>query len=87
MSLGYNERWDVLKLIEHIRDKYSITQFFIWGRSMGAVTAIKFYSLLAQQQTLGKYSDCKILGLVLDSAFISLKRLVVEVGRSRVSIP
>jgi len=54
---------------------------------MGAVTAIKFYSLLAQQQTLGKYSDCKILGLVLDSAFISLKRLVVEVGRSRVSIP
>jgi hypothetical protein len=54
---------------------------------MGAVAAIKFHSLLTAKQLLGKYSEYKILGLILDSAFISLKRLVIEVGRSRVNIP
>jgi hypothetical protein len=54
---------------------------------MGAVAAIKFYSLLNEKQLRGKYTVYKILGLVLDSAFISLKRLVIEVGRSRVNIP
>jgi hypothetical protein len=44
---------------------------------MGAVAAIKFYSLLTEKQSVGKYTSYKILGLVLDSAFISLKRLVI----------
>jgi hypothetical protein len=54
---------------------------------MGAVAAIKFYHLLAQQQTAGHSQDIAILGLVLDSAFISLKRMVVEAAQSRVSVP
>ena len=44
---------------------------------MGAVTAIKLYTLLQQEQAEGRLRDMRILGLVLDSAFISLKRLVV----------
>lgn len=54
---------------------------------MGAVAAIKFYSLLTQEQSAGRFSDICIIGLVLDSAFISLKRMVVEVGRSRITVP
>jgi hypothetical protein len=54
---------------------------------MGAVAAVKFYSLLAQEQADGRFTDISILGLVLDSAFISLKRMVVEVGQSRISVP
>lgn len=54
---------------------------------MGAVAAIKFYSLLMKEQTLGRFTDFAILGLVLDSAFISLKRMVVDVGKSMISMP
>jgi hypothetical protein len=54
---------------------------------MGAVTAVKLYTLLQQEQGVGRLTDVKILGLVLDSAFISLKRMVVEVGQNRMNIP
>jgi len=54
---------------------------------MGAVTAVKLYTSLQQEQSLGKLTDVKIIGLVLDSAFISLKRMVVEVGQNRMKIP
>lgn len=54
---------------------------------MGAVTAVKLYSLLQQEQSVGRLNDIKIMGLVLDSAFISLKRMVVEVGQNRMNIP
>lgn len=54
---------------------------------MGAVAAIKFYQLLGEEQRAGHCQDIAILGLVLDSAFISLKRMVVEVAQSKISIP
>lgn len=54
---------------------------------MGAVAAIKFYHLLGEEQSAGRCQEIVVLGLVLDSAFISLKRMVVEVAQSRISIP
>jgi hypothetical protein len=54
---------------------------------MGAVTAIKFYSLLVQEQKRGLWSNISILGLILDSAFISLRRMVAEVGSRKSSMP
>ena len=54
---------------------------------MGAVTAIKLYTLLLQEQAEGRLTEMKIHSLVLDSAFISLKRMVVEVGQNRIHIP
>lgn len=44
---------------------------------MGAVTAIKFYSLLVEEQRRGLFVDFVILGLILDSAFISLRKMVI----------
>lgn len=54
---------------------------------MGAVTAIKFYSLLVHEQRRGFFTEFTVLGLILDSAFISLKRMVVEVGSRLSSMP
>jgi alpha-beta hydrolase superfamily lysophospholipase len=73
--------------MEQAKLRYGVSHFFIWGRSMGAVAAVKFYQLLGEEQGVGRHTDVTILGLVLDSAFISLKRMVVEVAQSRVSIP
>ena len=46
VSLGHHERWDALKLLQELRDRWGVREIIIWGRSMGAVTAIKLYSLL-----------------------------------------
>lgn len=54
---------------------------------MGAVTAVKLYTLLLQEQALNRLTDIKILGMILDSAFISLKRMVIEVGQTRINMP
>lgn len=87
VSLGYHERWDALKLLQELRDRWGVREIIIWGRSMGAVTAIKLYSLLNDQQNCEKSGEIRILALVLDSAFISLKRMVVEVGSTQINMP
>ena len=40
VSLGFHERLDAKILIEHIHANYGIKLFGIWGRSIGAVTAL-----------------------------------------------
>lgn len=77
VSLGYHERWDALRVIKEIYDRWGVKDIIVWGRSMGAVTAVKLYALLIQEQSEGRLSNIRILGMVLDSAFISLKRMVV----------
>ena len=54
---------------------------------MGAVTAVKFNSLLFQEQKRGLYGNINIVGLILDSAFVSLRRMVAEVGSRKSSMP
>ncbi len=45
VTLGAHEKWDVLQLVKYINNNYNESNFMIWGRSMGAVAAIKFYTL------------------------------------------
>ena len=54
---------------------------------MGAVTAVKLYTLLLQEQSQNRLTTLRILGMVLDSAFVSLKRMVIEVGQTRINMP
>lgn len=49
---------------------------------MGAVTAIKVNKLLVEE-----HQPVKILGLVLDSPFISLKQIVVNMGQAKMNVP
>lgn len=65
-TLGAKEQSDLEAVIDTIRHKYSVGQIFVWGRSMGAVSAL----LLAIRNPL------MISGLVIDSPFSSTKNMV-----------
>ncbi|RMX63101.1 hypothetical protein KXD40_008916 [Peronospora effusa] len=68
ISLGYYERDDLSDVVTHLRTKMNIGAVALWGRSMGAATAL-----------LHADRDPSIAGIVVDSAFASLGQLVEEV--------
>ena len=76
ISLGYYERDDVECIIEYLRKTNKVSTIGLWGRSMGAVTAIMYGD-----------RDPSIAGMVLDSAFASLKELIDELVKGRVNLP
>ena len=61
VSLGWWEREDLCEVLAHLRDSGTVSRVALWGRSMGAVTAL----LHAQR-------DASIAALVVDSPFSSL---------------
>lgn len=69
VSLGYYEREDLRVVVEHLRASGSVTRIGLWGRSMGAATAILF-----------AHTDPSIAGMVLDSGFASLSQLARELA-------
>jgi len=48
-------------LIKTLKKRFGLDKFFLWGRSMGAVTALLYAA---------KYGD--LLGIVADNAFSDL---------------
>jgi len=75
VSLGYFERDDVACAISYLQVNYHIERFFLWGRSMGAATAL-----------LSLGSEHKIDGVIVDSPFSSLSQLIKELS-SQMGIP
>ncbi|EIE23571.1 alpha/beta-hydrolase [Coccomyxa subellipsoidea C-169] len=67
VSLGAHEVEDLGVLVAHVREKFPGAMIGLWGRSMGAVTA-----LLYSQR------DPSIAGVIVDSPFSRLKDLMVE---------
>ena len=67
ISLGYYERDDVEAIINYLRQSDEISTIALWGRSMGAVTALMYAD-----------RDPSIAALVLDSPFSNLKVLAEE---------
>ena len=76
ISLGWYEREDVECVIEYLRKTNTVSTIGLWGRSMGAVTALMYCSI-----------DHTIAGIVLDSPFSSLKLLVEELVKEKISLP
>ncbi|KAG7383444.1 hypothetical protein PHYPSEUDO_003684 [Phytophthora pseudosyringae] len=68
ISLGHYERDDLRDVVSYLRAKKNIGAVALWGRSMGAATAL-----------LHADRDPSIAGIVVDSAFASLEQLVEEV--------
>jgi pimeloyl-ACP methyl ester carboxylesterase len=64
ISLGYYEREDVEVVVNHLRNSKRVSTIGLWGRSMGAVTALMYSD-----------RDPSIAGLVLDSPFSNLEQL------------
>jgi len=75
VSLGYFEKDDLQAVIEYLRETGTTSTIALWGRSMGATTAL-----------LHGERDPSIAGMVLDSAFADLQQLaeeMVEKGRQQ----
>ena len=67
VSLGYFERDDLAVVVDHLRQSGTVGCIGLWGRSMGAATAL-----------LHSDRDPSIAGMVLDSPFTSLRSLAEE---------
>jgi dipeptidyl aminopeptidase/acylaminoacyl peptidase len=72
-SLGHFEQSDVLELTSYLKDSGRATRIAVWGRSMGAVTALLYAGRL----------NPLIKCVIVDSPFASLDTLCHElVGRA-----
>ena len=69
ISLGWHEREDLALIIDHLRKQRRASAVALWGRSMGAATAL-----------LHADRDASIAAVVLDSAFAALTLLVRELS-------
>ena len=76
ISLGWHERDDVNVIVNYLRNQRKVNTVGLWGRSMGAATAL-----------LHADRDPSIAGLVLDSAFADLKQLVFELAQTHTKVP
>lgn len=68
---------DLKKVVGFLKERYNISQFNLWGRSMGAVTAITYASL----------EPFRISKMILDSPFASFRQLVKEVINTKTGLP
>lgn len=71
ISLGWYERDDLAECVEYLRRTGKVSCIGLWGRSMGAVTAL-----------LHADRDHSIGGMVLDSPFCNLTTLATELAQS-----
>jgi pimeloyl-ACP methyl ester carboxylesterase len=75
VSLGGTESDDILDTIDFLSSQFLMTQFVLWGRSMGASAAL-----------LAAPKDDRIVGIIADSAFSSLDDLFSDIS-ARIHIP
>ena len=78
VTLGYREKDDLACVISHLRSSGGVSTIGLWGRSMGAATAL-----------LHAHRDPSIAAMLLDSAFTDLKQLAMELvqaGREQAGI-
>lgn len=76
ISLGWHERDDVNVIVNYLREHRKVNTIGLWGRSMGAATAL-----------LHSNRDPSIAGMVLDSAFSDLRTLVSELAKTHTKVP
>lgn len=76
MSLGYYEQEDLKLVLEELKVSPKIGRIALWGRSMGAVTALLYLP-----------HDSSISSVVLDSPFKSLKGLIEDIAAKNTKIP
>lgn len=67
VSLGWNEMDDLQAAVNYLRTQKLISRIGLWGRSMGAVTSLRYGA-----------QDPSIAGMVLDSPFSNLNDLMME---------
>ena len=76
ISLGWHERDDIGMIVSYLRKERNVSSLGLWGRSMGAATAI-----------LHSDRDASIEAIVLDSPFADLPRLCNELAYKNARVP
>ena len=76
ISLGFYEKDDIATVINYLREKETVSTIGLWGRSMGAATALMHAD-----------RDPSIGGVILDSAYSNLKTLAEELCVQYTKIP
>jgi alpha/beta superfamily hydrolase len=71
ISLGWHERDDLASVIDYLRESPFNGPIALWGRSMGAVTAL-----------MHVHRDSSLAAMVVDSPFKSLRVLIEELAQS-----
>lgn len=77
VTLGWNEKDDLMAVVNYLRQDGNVSLIGLWGRSMGAVTSLMYGA-----------EDPSIAGMVLDSPFSDLVDLMMElVGTYKFPLP
>lgn len=76
ISLGYFEKDDLNVVVEYLKQSGKVSTIGLWGRSMGAVTAI-----------LHLEKGKNIAGVVLDSPFSNMKVVAKDLIKLQTSLP
>jgi len=77
VTLGMFEVLDIDIVIKTVENRFPFTALCIWGRSMGAVAAMRY----------AENNPTKVGGLVLDSPFSDLHALASHIGNTKLGIP
>ena len=77
VTLGVNELDDAEAVMSFLKDTGEFNAFVLWGRSMGAVTALLYTSKNPGITT----------ALILDSPYYCFKKVVQDVARIKLNIP
>ena len=69
VSLGHKEKEDVYAVVREARDRYGVKDVILWGRSMGAATALLYTA---------KYQGVK--AIVSDNCFSDLEEVAFDLA-------
>ena len=76
ISLGYYEKEDVSSIVDFVEKFPGVGKVGIWGRSMGAATALMY-----------SYQDKRIKAQCIDSPFANFKDLAIKLCKQHIYIP
>lgn len=73
-TVGITETQDLESVLEYLKEKEEVKHFFLWGRSMGAVSAIRHSAIV---------KNPSVLGMVLDAPFTDIKTMIEDLLAER----
>ena len=76
ISLGYHEKEDVRVVIDFVKKIGGVGEIGLWGRSMGAATALLY-----------SYSDERVKAQCVDSPFSDFRELSIQLCKKEINIP
>lgn len=76
ISLGYHEKEDVRVIVDFVEKLPGVGNIGIWGRSMGAATALLY-----------SYNDERIKAQCVDSPFAEFRELSIQLCKKEINLP